>query len=219
MTTLATMKDRIARELRRSNIETQIGEAITTAIDAYQTERFAFAEEIFDFDTVANQEFYDESDSASIPLIVELDYVKILISDAVYTLRYETPERMEFLSQNETQTGQPLVYSRYASKLRLYPVPADVYTIRIGAHLRYPAPAADATTGNFWMTTAERLIRCRAKYELYAHVTRDANLTQYFDPWRETAPASPTFDAYQQLKSLTNKLGKSEGWHMAPTNF
>mgnify|MGYP003487895577 FL=1 len=44
MTTLATMKDRIARELRRSNIETQIGEAITTAIDAYQTERFAFAE-------------------------------------------------------------------------------------------------------------------------------------------------------------------------------
>lgn len=219
MTTLAIMKDRIARELRRSNIDTQISEAITSAIEAYQTERFAFAESIFNFSTVANEEFYTSADSANIPLIVELDYVKILIDDAVYTLRYETPERMEFLSQNETQTGQPLVYTLYANKLRLYPVPADVYTIRIGAHLKYAAPAADAETGNYWMTTAERLIRCRAKWELYAQVTRDANMAQFFDPWRENPTASPTFEAYRQLKSLTNKVGKSEGWQIAPTCF
>lgn len=216
MTTLAIMKDRIARELRRSNITTQVGEAIDTAIDAYREERFAFTESRFDFSTVADQELYDEDDSASLGLIAEIDYAKILISDAVYSLRYETPERMEFLSQNGTQTGQPLVYSWYAGQLRLYPVPNDVWTIRIGCQLRYAPPASDDEADNYWMTTGERLIRCRAKWELYTHVTKDLNMSQMFNPERD---GSPTMDAYLHLKRASNKLGKQGGWHMTPTSF
>lgn len=42
-------------------------------------------------------------------------------------------------------------------------------------------PATDGETGNAWMTTAERLIRCRAKAELYAHVIQknDKATTQF----------------------------------------
>lgn len=78
--------------------------------------------------------------------------------------------------------------TRIASELRRDDLTADIaasITTAISAY-KYrkfsfntttfvDAPATDGEANNAWMTTAERLIRCRAKAELYAHVIKDSD--------------------------------------------
>jgi hypothetical protein len=205
---LTTMKARIASELRRSNITSQIASAITTAIETYQQERWIFNESrSVTFPTVAAQEFYTSADSASIPLLIKLDYAKVYIGDTAYALHPDDPSRMEELSDSATNTGQPSTYLYYDESLRLYPVPDGVYTIRLAGVFVAAAPATDDEASNPWMTKAERLIRSRAKLELAIHVLQDQELA--------AAMGEATRDAWDDLKTRTNRLtgtGRVRAW-------
>lgn len=213
MTTLAAMKARIAREVRRSNIGTQISEAIDTAIAAYADDRFYFNEtRSVSFSTVAGQEFYSATDEESLGRVRKIDYAKLFIGDYPYHLTPETPERMEFLSQNGTQTGQPLTYCYYGRQFRLWPVPVESNTVRLGCVLDIPAPADDAEPNNPWMTDAERLIRSRAKLELARHVLVDD--TQLLSSMEAAAD-----EAFTQLRRRSNNLLQQGGWAITPTQF
>lgn len=218
MTTLTIMKARIASELRRSDLTTQIAAAISTAIAAYEHERFLFSESReITFPTVAAQDFYDADDLAILGRILKLDYVMAEIGSTFYELDALSPADIERLdSSTTTNTGQPLGYTYYQQQLRLYPIPADAYTMRIGAQVRIAEPASDSETANPWMTTAERLIRSRAKYELYEHVLMDRIKAASFNPEKE---AGPTYDAYRQLKRRTNTLTQQSDWAVCPTEF
>jgi hypothetical protein len=196
---LATMRARIASELRRSNITSQIASAITTAIEAYQQERFFFNERRdVTFPTVALQEFYTSADSASIPLLIKLDYANVYVGGTAYTLVPQSAATMEELSDSSTNTGQPSEYVWYGESLRLYPVPDGVYTIRLAGVFVAAAPAADDEASNPWMTKAERLIRSRAKLELAIHVLQDQMLA--------AAMGEAVRDAWDDLKTRTNRL-------------
>lgn len=193
------MLDRIARELRRSNISTQIEEAVASAIASYQDERFHFNERRdFTFPTVALQEFYDASDSAEIDNIIKIDYAKLQVGNTVFELTPDFPAEIEGAASNATSTGQPGWYLYYGRQLRFYPIPAEVWTIRVAGLFKYAAPATDAEAGNFWMLDCERLIRSRAKYELALHVLRDVELAQTM--------SAATTEALSQLKRWTTKL-------------
>ena len=217
MSTLATMKARIASELRRSNLTTQIADAIATAIEAYQHERFSFNEtRAITFDTVANQEFYDSNDAEALGRVRRLDYVVAEIGSSYYTLTAMTPEDIEKLNGTGAFTGQPLSYCWYQNQLRIYPVPADAYAVRLGAQVSIAAPASDTETANPWMTTAEKLIRCRAKYELFEHVLLDERMADRFAP---DNPGGPTAKALDELKARTNHLSNLGGWAITPTSF
>lgn len=212
MTTLTIMKARIASELRRSDLTTQIASAIDTAIQAYQDQRWFFNESRdLTFSTVADQEFYTSSDDADIGLVKKIDYVKIYMDDHPNVLQVEDPARMEWLSQNGTATGEPLYYCYYARKFRLYPVPSDVYTVRIGAQIKLAGPATDEEADNPWMIEAERLIRSRAKYELALHVLRDTKLAE--------GMASAVQEAEAQLRRDTNQQTQQGGWLIQATKF
>lgn len=177
MATLAIMKARIADELARDDLTSQIAYAITDAITAYEDERFHFNESrATTFPTVAGQEFYSSTDAAAIGNIQKIDYVKVYVGNQPYDLRYERPDAMESLSVNGTQTGTPWAYTWYGSQFRVYPIPDQVYTVRIGASVKVAAPASDSEASNSWMTHAERLIRARAKLELALHVLKDEGL-------------------------------------------
>ena len=78
------------------------------------------------------------------------------------------------------------------------PIPSDVWTIRLAGVFAVAEPATDGETGNAWMTTGERLIRCRAKWELATHVT--------FDDRMRSAMAEATQEAWNDLKAVTNQL-------------
>lgn len=217
MSDLATMKARIASELRRSNITSQIASAISTAIQSLEDMRFNFDESrAITFTTVADQEFYDGNDSALIPRIQKIDYVKLIISNYPYDLLPETPERIETLNSNGTQTGEPKVYCYYGQQIRLSYIPSDAWTVRIGGVIRIPEPASDSEADNPWMIEAERAVRCRAKYELYEHVLKDAAMAQRFHPDNEVGP---THEAMRQLRRRTNQLQQQGGFEIKATSW
>jgi hypothetical protein len=199
MTTLAIMKARIADELARDDLTSQIAYAITDAITAYEDERFHFNEtRAITFPTELGQEFYDENDAAAIATIQKVDYVKVYIGDQAFDVRYEDPGEMESLSVSGTMRGIPWSYTWYGNQVRLYPTPDQAYTIRIGASVKVAPPVADDTAGNAWMTHAERLIRSRAKLELALHVLKDDALA--------ATMAQGVTEAWDQLKARTNQL-------------
>lgn len=198
MTTQTVMKARIADELARSDLTSQIAYAITDAIDRYQAERFWFNESRdLTFSTVASQEYYTSSDNSLIPNLYAIDYVVMTVGGVVNELSRYTPAQIERLSDNGTQTGEPTSYAYFQKKIRLYPVPTQVYTVRAAGHVKVAAPASDNEADNVWMTDAERLIRARAKYNIALDVLRDTDLA--------TVQAAAVNDAHEQLKGRTNR--------------
>ena len=219
MTTQTIMKARLASELRRSNITAAIASAITTAIEAHQSDRFYFNEtRAFTFTTVANQGTYISTDSgwSNLANIIKFDYVKLYVSDQPYTLDPIPAEEIERLSANDTATGEPLGYCWFAESMRFYPIPNAARTVRVGAVAKVAAPATDGEASNKWMTDAELLIRCRAKFELYTHVLANPEAAAYFDPDRD---GSPTNEAFRRLKRKTAQKVQQGGWATTPTTF
>lgn len=203
MTTLAIMKARIADELARDDLTSNIAYAVTDAIGAYDDLRFWFNESRSNtFTTVASQEFYTSSDAAFIANVLKFDYVQLYVGDQPYRLEAQMPAEIESLSTNGTFTGTPWAYCFYNSTIRLYPVPDAVRTVRVGAVIKAAAPASDAEANNPWMTHAERLIRSRAKLELALHVLKDDALA--------STMVQGVKEALDQLHNRTSRLTQVE---------
>ena len=203
MTTLSVMKARIASELRRgSTLTSQIASAITDAIEAYQIERFWFNESRdLTFSTVANTGDYTSSTVSGLANIEKIDYVFMYEGNTENELFAIDPAELESSLTNGTSTGTPGEYCWYNNTFRLYPVPSAVWTIRIGHHKLMAAPASDSEASNVWMTYAERLIRCRAKYEMALHVLRDQALAELMVAGIE--------DALATLRRRTSRLTRT----------
>src|SRR5262245_40398537 len=134
MATFAVLKAQIADDLSRSDLTSQIQTAVLDAITYYERKRFYFNESrSLTFNTVANQEFYTSSDAAAIPTMLEIDTAKISITSTdVYALNVVTNDELELVSQNSTiDAGQPSDIAYYNQTFRLYPIPQDVYAVRV----------------------------------------------------------------------------------------
>lgn len=180
MTTRDTMVTRIIDELGdRSDLENQIISAINTAIGAYQSKTFWFSRKRGQLviPTVASQADYDSDDSAQIPLIVKIDWVKVLVdSTQLFDIDQISQDEMEGLKVNQSGTNIPRCFSFYDETLWFWPIPAAVYSIRVAGTFMIAAPAGGSTANNAWMTYAETLIRSRAKWEIAMHVEHDEAL-------------------------------------------
>jgi len=220
--TLATMVFRIAAELgarfdlagspgsssqQRPNAEA-IRNAIGTAISVYQKQRFRFNEldpaNPITFMTIAGQHTYSTNECPQLATSYFFDYLNIRIGNTLMQLSQVTPERQHLNIQLFTQFGLPTSYAYEGNTVLLYPVPAAAYEVRLGAHLQIPGPQDDNETDNVWMTQAERLIRCRAKYEIAVHVTRNMPMAQAMSP--EPGSGGETYRSFQTLKQEGNKV-------------
>jgi hypothetical protein len=205
---LAAMKARIALELARSDLTAQIADAITSAIGAYQGERFRFSETIPNapptLSTVAGQWAYAAAANANIPTLLKIDYVLLNIGNSVQALDRETPENIKLYNQQSTMAGQPMWYAYEGNQLIISPVPDGIYTLTLGAFLAVAAPASDGETNNPWMTTAERLIRSRAKYELAVHVLRNPTMAAAMSP--EPGSGGAAYREWKTLKGASNRV-------------
>jgi hypothetical protein len=210
--TLGFMEDKIADQIARSDLTTQIAECINDAILFYQPHRFIFSEgRDTSLSTVIGQEFYGVADDILLGLngLFEFDYITVTIGTAQFDLPRYQPEDIELLSQSGTQMGQPQCYSYYNYQMRLYPVPSAVYPLTIAAHQRIAPPAADNTTGNPWMVDGAQLILSRAKYQIALHYTQDMDEAQ-----RMTAAVTEAFD---EILARTNLLAGTG--LIRPTNW
>lgn len=204
MSTLTAMKARIAAEIRRSNLTSEIASAITTAIEAYQHRPWAFQQSrSTTFNTAIGTEFY----TSGLSSLIRIDRVFIRDGNVVDRLDPMDPQQMEEMSENATSTGKPSDWSWYAEQLRLYPVPDAVYPIRVAGIFKVAAPATDGEANNPWMTTAERLIRARAKWELAVHVIRGEGGAEL-----ATAMAAAIDEAERQIIKRSNDRTRGAGF-------
>lgn len=215
------MIDKIDDQLKRSgSIDDQIEECIYDAIRVYQPHRFRFSESrtVGQFNTVTGQEYYTAADNASIATLYQFDYVVVQIGTAQYELSRLEPKDIELMTQTGTQRGQPHSYCYFDKTIRFYPVPSGVYPITVAAHNKIVAPATVDEIDNPWMTDAERLIRCRARYELavnYGIGYKGGSAVEHAALMHPETGA--TADAFAEMKRDTNKLTGTGRFR--PTNF
>lgn len=211
MSTYGIMQDRIAAELTRTDLTSRIQEAIQSAISHFQKEPWFFCEDRSKtFSTVAGQEFYTSSDLADIPNYQSIEYLEITVNS---TNRFRLDKRdHDLIAGWSTNTGlrsRPTDFAYFAKQIRLYPIPDAVYTIRIVGQLRQATLSATTDT-NAWMTDAERLIRTRAKADIYENVIR----TQ---PDMTMRMKTQEVDAYAELRS--ENAARVASSQVTPTRF
>lgn len=198
--TLDGLAAQIADDLARSDLSTQIGDAILTAIKNRKSKRFYFNEtRTTTFVTVAGQSNYASGDDTDIPLFLEIDEMFLTDSSGnVFPLgEQDDPGELQWLLGNGASTGRPFRWAYYDSSFVLYPIPDGVYTITPMGHIEVAPPAGD-TAGNVWMTEAFELLRCDAKAYLYTHTIKNA-------PDKAAAMVDAAQGAKNTLNSATNR--------------
>lgn len=198
--TLAAMKARIADELARTDLGSNISLAISDAITFYQRKRFYFNETGPNgsiFYTVANQTTYTASDDADIPYMFDLDDVFITVGVNNYTVQRIDPTQWRIL-QIPTFKGQPYQYMFLNQTISFAPTPDQAYQMQLVGHYKLAAPASDTEASNHWMTDAERLIRSCAKRLLCQEVILDADAA--------AAAKAAEDEAFDDLKSVTSTM-------------
>lgn len=182
MSDYGTMQNRIADEIARSDLTTQIQRSIKSAIQHWQRHNFWFNESrSVTFNTVASQEFYTSADSAYIPTFADIDAVTITALGSRMDVQKRPYQELEQLSSTTTLTGIPIYYAYYGQQLRLYPIPDGVYPVRISGLQRLDSVSLSADT-NVWFTEGEALIRARAKMILALDVLKDADEARRLEP-------------------------------------
>lgn len=215
--TLADMKARIARELARSDLSTDIADAINDAINAYSQERFSFSEDMADgtwqMNTVAAQAVYTSSDLPLFATSLRIDKINALIgATAIRELVRKDPNELLLYNQRTgTINGQPMWWAFENGKLLISPVPDKAYQLNFSVFKNVAAPASDSETDNPWMTTAERLIRSRAKFEIATHRTRNAVMAQTMSPEAPADNGGVVGAAWREWKRLKGTSNRRSG--------
>ena len=200
MTTVAVMATRMSGHINRgSTYDTQIREAINTAVKHYKPRRFTFNTKRSTASTVKDQEYYALPND-----LKEIDMLRVLYSSGDYTdpLHEVTYRWIERHRHNVSYVSQPEKFAVQGLDLRLWPVPDAAYTLTM-TYLRdiggFSATATDATT-NEWTTDAEELIRSRAMVDVLLNTVggKDSKTTAAGWFGREK-------DAYKTLRRQANR--------------
>ena len=202
MSTLATMRERTEREIHRGDLNAEIIEAIKTAIQNSEGQRFWFNEGSTSF-TVSQTSFY-----ALPSQVVDVDKITITVNGDEYPLVERTFDYLEDISVNDdAYVGYPREFAIYEDRIRIYPTPSDNYLVKMSYLRRFDTLSASTDT-NPWLTHAEKFIRSLAKAELYSHVLHD-----------ERKASIQMQSAQQALDSLEMRSGKLTTGRLRPTEF
>lgn len=228
MTDLVTMRTRIADEITRSDLSTQIDKAINDAIKLWEGARFVHNEKRYLILTADGTEYYDLSGSglleasgaatATGEMVLEIDSITNTVNNFPYPL---TPRTQQWFDRNQalpTQyKGQPDSYGIYGNQLRLFPIPdgagpeaGGAYPIRISGLARLgPNPLANDADSNAWLTEGEILIREQAKVFLYRHPLKDVEGKQLAQEAVDEAFASLT-----RKRDAKLTVGSTPPWNL-----
>lgn len=187
MSTLLQLKTNIASELHRSDLGTQIANAITKAIDHYSKERWWFLEGRGTSTTVSGQAFY------AIPTDLQnFDSLLVTISGSKSPLTRKSYNEIDAIDTGASNTGQPSIWAYYADQIRYYPVPNNSYTMTLSYHKKL-ATLTDSDS-NSWTTDAENLIQYRATWDVLNHYLKDREGATFYK--------QSEAEAYAQLQHL-----------------
>lgn len=205
MSTFGTMKTRIADEIVRDDLSSQIANAVISAIAIWAPQRFGFNEKRYRLTTVASQEYYamseltntDASALGTGETLLEVDSFTLTYSGQPYSLLDCTQQWIDReQSASEFYTGQPAFFGIFSDQIRLAPIPDAAYVSTISGLAQLGTLSADSDT-NAWMTEGEGLIRAQAKLILYRDIIRDMEgvsiakdaLAEAYEPLKRKAAA------------------------------
>ena len=172
--TYLDIQTRIADELDRSDLTSQIKLAIVSAVEHYEVERFPWAE-VIDTTTLTT--------TSSINYItpptgfVQIDKLQLTLSSYKYNMQRIGFEEWATKIASATTNSQPTQYCEYAGLIYLYPTPNSTYTMPISYVKRLTTLSADSDT-NGWTNFAEELIRQRAKGDLQCNIIENTQSLQ-----------------------------------------
>ena len=206
MGTLSDLQTRIATDLTRSDLTSQIASAVGDAIAHYARERFWFnTSRNLGFGTVPGQIAYGVNDASVIPNLVRIDALFVPQAQSVLPLdRYEAPD-FEMLNNGATGGGIPNSFTYVDQTIRLWPTPNSVFALILHGHYKLPA-LVNGTDSNAWTNDAEELIRSHAKLLLYTDVLEDPDGAQ-----RMSAKIPALLDALRAESSARAASGIIQG--------
>jgi len=173
--TLGQVKARIADELDRADLTSQIGLAIDDAISEAAQNRFWFNEvRGLLVPLYAGQEYYGSDEFSA---MTEIDAVYLSINGQRRNLYPANDLELNQWRDGTAADGEPYRWARYGSSLRLYPTPRITYSLYVDGVSRLP-PLINDAQANAWTNEGEKLIRAIAKRELLANVIRDFDEAQ-----------------------------------------
>ena len=180
-----------------------IQRAIAASIRYCERETYYFNEtRDVTFSTVAGQQWYGSAAHEQIPRLVTIQAA--FREDAagnVLDLRRETPESMELVTDRNGAKGEPVAFTYFGQRLRLYPIPDAAYKIRLQLGAYRLAPLTSFEIPNAWVTEAYDLIKARAKYILGKDTLKD--------PQVATEALSDYQDQHKALKRETTSRSTS----------
>jgi len=196
------MKTRIADELRRTDKDTAIANAIASAIQHFKDEGFVECERRKEYTLVVDQRTY------AIPsdFVSERSTV-IQYESTIQPMQRTTIEVIDNLDTNaaDPESTRPYLYAFWtdndtgARSMDIWPRSQDAsYKIYQRYIANLAAPASDTTTGNFWMVEGEALIRRYSKAIIFADVLRQ------YDKAKEEEALAQT--EYSRLRARTEAM-------------
>lgn len=159
------MQSRIANEINRSDITSNIQDAIISAIRFYRKEKFWFNQTT---DTVTAT---IATRTTSLPSDWEAPvFARLQISTSIYQPLELIPyiENEEYYLSDSMQ-GIPTEYSIFGSTIYWKPIPIISYTVYVSYIKQITEPTGSNDTSS-WFTDAEALIRQHAKGIIYQDV-------------------------------------------------
>ena len=224
MPTYGDMIDRIEREILRTDLTTEVQDAIKTAIDHYSDTRFWFTEGNNDtgVNTITSSTTYTLSAEW-----LEIDVITIEVSSNEYPLIPRTVDWFKEVNTNpSTVVGIPTDYAFHADTYWLYPTPNGVYPVRIYGNRRITAldstgavTITDTACTNAWFTHGESLIRNRAKALVYAGKLRNPGLAAVYGGENPINGQTQGYEASALLKLQRKSRRKTATGMIQPTDW
>lgn len=198
--TLGDMVSRIGDELVRTDLDTQITAAITSAIEHYRSERWWFTEVRDKTLSLTNSlEFYPLFDD-----FAELDQLRIIIGRNFIPVDQQHYDTIQTWQTNNI-FGQPTDFAIYDNLLFMYPIPSQPYTLLMSYVKEVPLPTSPVDTNEFF-TYGEEMIRARARADVMVNVLRDdMALQEYLMMGAEPFYSRRESIAYQAMRGRSER--------------
>jgi len=168
MATYGELQTRIANELNRTDLTSEIQAAIQRAIREFRYTRFRFNTGYKGTTTADGVEFYPLPND-----LIDVDLITLIDGTDRIPLEQRSNQWVETNRTTTYYTGLPYIFAIVADTLRLYPVPDDTYTLRMFC-LKELGGLSDNADENTWTSEGQDLITLRAKVILLREVIRGA---------------------------------------------
>lgn len=198
-----SMVQRIINEIHRATDDDMdaVKMAVISAMQHYKSHHFWFNEGTHTFDLTANQQAYgfETDDDEGLPAdFIAPNNMYVQVSGTRWlSLEQTTIDNMRWMTSTETVIGVPTHWAWWASQIYFTPIPNQQdMSVRMDytKDLGIPEYYWDGTGWQFtlpgsnqewndnweseWLSEAEELIRCRAKWDLYFNYYDDNDNAQ-----------------------------------------